>query len=98
MGHGQSQVGFGPRIGWLGTVLCMWVLRACSGHQPVAVSHRPWVVGVPGFAQLLEKCLDLVMPGSLVGPEAAGPPNSSSCMSVEAQCEGSANKFVVKES
>ena len=91
-------MGFGPRIGQLGTVLCMWVLRACSGHQPVAVSHRPWVVGVPGFAQLLGKCLGLVMPGSLVGPEAVGPPNSSSCLSIKAQREGSANKFVVKES
>ena len=91
-------MGFGRRIGQFGTVLCTWVLRACSGHQPVAVSQRPWVVGVPGFAQLQGKCLDLVMPGSLVGPEAVGPPDSSSCMSVEAQPEGSANKFVVKES
>lgn len=84
----------GPELAGLG----LFFACGCSGHQPVAVSHRPWVVGVPGFAQLLGKCLDLVMPRSLVGPEPAGPPNSSSCMSVEAQREGSANKFVVKES
>lgn len=59
-------MGLGPTPGQLEAAFCTWVLRAlvCSC---VEIS-----VGLVA-SQVLGKCLDLVTPGSWVGPEAVRP-------------------------
>ena len=51
------------------------IIAQRGAQESVLQLLRDWlgVIGVPGVAQLLEKCLDLVIPGTWVGSEAVRP-------------------------